>query len=220
MVSICASSSRSRRPKCFHLGTIWKRNTSVSSSRQTFGPWIYDRNPSCTSLIKGASPSRQTSYCKIKFAKPNFYSTRIMKLSFVLAPLALISSLVSALSVSYDTAYDNAGQSLDTVACSNGPNGLETRGFTTFGSLPTFPRIGGAPSILAWDSPNCGGCWNLTYVNPQGKSNSIVITAIDVATPNYNIGLKAMNQLTNNQAVALGRVTITAAALPASSCGL
>ncbi|KJA15936.1 hypothetical protein HYPSUDRAFT_71710 [Hypholoma sublateritium FD-334 SS-4] len=143
-----------------------------------------------------------------------------MKLSVILAPLALISSLVSALTVSYDTAYDNAGQSLDTVACSNGPNGLETRGFTTFGSLPTFPRIGGAPSITAWDSPNCGGCWNLTYVNPQGKSTSIVITAIDVATPNYNIGLNAMNQLTNNQAVALGRVTITAAALPASSCGL
>ncbi|KAJ3514178.1 hypothetical protein NLJ89_g2517 [Agrocybe chaxingu] len=49
---------------------------------------------------------------------------------------------------------------------------------------------------------------------------SVVITAIDVAIPNYNIALSAMNELTNNQAVQFGIVPVTAAQVPASACGL
>ncbi|KAF8958838.1 Cerato-platanin [Flammula alnicola] len=142
-----------------------------------------------------------------------------MKLAIIFAPLAFLPSFISALSTSYDPAYDNASQSLSTVACSNGANGLQTRGFTTFGSLPNFAHIGGAPAVTGWNSPACGTCWQLTYQNPQGVSTSINITAIDVATPNFNIALSAMNQLTGGNAVQLGRVTVTAVQVPATGCG-
>ena len=142
-----------------------------------------------------------------------------MKLS-IFASLALLSSVSYAVNVSFDTVYDNASESLDNVACSTGTNGLVTRGFTTFGTLPTFPRIGGAPAVTGFNSAACGSCWNLTFTNGQGKSTSITITAIDVATPDFNIGLTAMNELTGNQAVQIGRAPITAAQIAASNCGL
>lgn len=144
-----------------------------------------------------------------------------MRLSLIFTSIVvLLTSAHAQLSVSYDTEYDNADQSLTTVACSNGPNGLITRGFTTFGSLPNFPHIGGAPAVTGFDSPGCGTCWELTYVNAEGVSTSINILAIDVATPNYNIALEAMNELTDNEAIFLGRVPVTAVELPASNCGL
>ena len=144
-----------------------------------------------------------------------------MKLSLIFTSFAvLLTSVHAQLSVSYDTAYDNSGTSLSSVACSDGPNGLLTRGFTTFGSLPKFPFIGGAPAVTGWNSPGCGTCWELTYVNSQGVSTSINILAIDVATPNYNIALEAMNNLTNGEATFLGRVPVTAVKVAPSVCGL
>ncbi|KZT11128.1 Cerato-platanin [Laetiporus sulphureus 93-53] len=118
-------------------------------------------------------------------------------------------------SVSYDNTYDNAAGSLDTVACSNGPNGLESKGYTTFGSLPDFPYIGGAQAVTGWDSPNCGTCWQLTY-----DGNTINVLAIDVALNGFNIAEEAMNALTDNQAGFLGRITATATQVDASVCGL
>ncbi|KAF9484938.1 elicting plant response protein [Pholiota conissans] len=142
-----------------------------------------------------------------------------MKLA-LFAPLAFFTSMVAAVSVTYDTIYDNASKSLAVVACSDGSNGLLTRGFTTFGSLPSFPNIGGAPAVTGWNSPACGSCWKLTFKNAQGASRSIFVTAIDVATPDFNIGLAAMNQLTFGQAQQIGRAPITAAQVAASNCGL
>ena len=57
-------------------------------------------------------------------------------------------------------------------------------------------------------------------MNAEGVSTSINILAIDVATPNYNIALEAMNELTDDQAISLGRAPVTAVQLPASNCGL
>jgi len=144
-----------------------------------------------------------------------------MKLSLIFTSFAvLLTSVHAQLTVSFDQKYDNGAQSLDTVACSNGPNGLETRGFTTFGSLPKFPFIGGAPAVTGFDSPGCGTCWALTFVDAQGTSTSINVLAIDVATPNFNIALEAMNVLTNGQATFLGRVPVTANQVDPSLCGL
>lgn len=143
-----------------------------------------------------------------------------MKFSLIFSSLAVLLTPIHAqLTASYDTQYDNSSQSLSTVACSDGPNGLLTRGFTTFGSLPNFPLIGGAPAVTGYDSPGCGTCWELTYVNAQGISTSINILAIDVAT-DYNIALEAMNELTDNQATFLGRVPVTAISVAPSACGL
>ncbi|PSR87105.1 Cerato-platanin [Coniella lustricola] len=117
--------------------------------------------------------------------------------------------------VSYDTTYDNAATSLGVTACSDGANGLETKGYSTLGSLPGFPYIGGAPAIAGWNSANCGTCWTLTY-----NGHSINVLAVDVGSGGFNLAEEAMNALTNNQAVALGRITATATEVDASVCGL
>ncbi|KAI0028208.1 SnodProt1 [Vararia minispora EC-137] len=138
-----------------------------------------------------------------------------MKFTFAGAVLAF-ASFVSATNVRYDTTYDNGSGDMTTVSCSDGPNGLITRyGFQTFGDIPTFPNIGAAQAIAGWNSPSCGTCWKLTY---QGKS--IFVTAIDHAGDGFNIAEKAMNTLTNGQAVALGKISATATQVDASNCGL
>ncbi|KKK16739.1 hypothetical protein ARAM_003427 [Aspergillus rambellii] len=152
-----------------------------------------------------------------------------MKFTAVLSllPLLLTSSLAApveveieeraaaaASTVSWDAKFDVAGSSMTTVACSDGTNGLMTKGYSTFGSLPSFPRIGGAPTIPGWNSPQCGACYSLEY-----NGRSIYITAIDAAPGGFNIGMTAMNTLTNGQAEALGRVPVTYTQVDRSLCG-
>ena len=60
--------------------------------------------------------------------------------------------------VSYDPKYDQGSTSLSTVACSDGSNGMMTKGYTNFSSLPSFPYIGGADVIDGYDSSRCGEC--------------------------------------------------------------
>ncbi|KAF8810054.1 snodprot1 [Phlegmacium glaucopus] len=143
-----------------------------------------------------------------------------MKLANTFASLAILLTSVSAqLTASYDTGFDDAGRSLSSVACSDGPNGLLTRNFTTFGSLPKYPHVGGAPAVTGWNSPGCGTCWTVTYTNPEGAATSVNILAID-ANSNFNIATSAMNELTNGQAIFLGRVPVTAVEVDRSVCGL
>jgi hypothetical protein len=143
----------------------------------------------------------------------------------------LITSTVAALatcaiatsySLSYDTYYDTGSNSLNTVACSDGSNGLEPRGYITFNSIPNFPYIGGAPQVTGWNSAYCGSCWEITYTSPSVTATKYV-TAIDVgdeARDGFNLSLEAMNGLTGGQAESLGRVTVTAAQVDESNCGL
>ena len=136
--------------------------------------------------------------------------------SLALTLLAAVSTTLAAtVTVSYDETYDNANGQLTTVACSDGPNGLITKGYTTFGSLPHFPNIGGAAAVGGWDSSMCGTCWQLTY---NGKS--INVLAIDHADEGFNIALEAMNTLTGGQAQQLGRINASVKQVSASSCGL
>lgn len=143
-----------------------------------------------------------------------------MKFFGTLAPIVALATFAQAVSTTFDPVYDNGDQSLDTVECSTGSNGMITKGFTTFGSLPTFPNIGGAPAITDFNDPDCGSCWNLTFTNSKGAKKSVVITAIDVSGPDFNIGETAMNTLTGNQAENLGIVPVTATRLANSACGL
>ncbi|KAL3439390.1 Cerato-platanin-domain-containing protein [Aspergillus tetrazonus] len=122
--------------------------------------------------------------------------------------------------LSYDTKYDVADTSLTTVACSDGDYGLITEGYTTFGSLPTFARIGGAPTIPGWNSPNCGSCYQITYTSATGQTNSIIMTAIDTAPGGFNVGQQAMDLLTGDRAAELGRIDITWTQVGREQCGL
>lgn len=143
-----------------------------------------------------------------------------MKFSTILAPIALLPSLALAVTLAYDTVYDNAKGSMTTVACSDGSNGLITRGFNTFGSLKNFPNIGGASAIPSWNSPNCGTCWNVTYTNSTGGKKTISILALDVSVNGFVISLASMNTLTNGNAVQFGRVNVASTQVNASVCGL
>ena len=71
-------------------------------------------------------------------------------IALLVAPFA-----VSATHVSWDSVYDQGTESLADVACSDGPNGLLTKGYSEFEDLPSFPYIGGS-SVASWNSPYCG----------------------------------------------------------------
>ena len=135
------------------------------------------------------------------------------------ATLALVlpAFAQSQQSVTYDTTYDDSAFSLTGVACSDGVNGLINKGYTTLGSLPSFPYVGGAFAVAHYNSPNCGTCWKLYYAE-TGKT--INVLAVDVALDGFNISEEAMNKLTGGLAVELGRVEVTATQVPASVCGL
>jgi hypothetical protein len=144
--------------------------------------------------------------------------------SALLATLSLVAAAPAAasaqtVSVSFDPKFDVGTSSLNTVSCSDGPYGLVTAGFTDFASLPNFPKIGGAPTIPGWNSENCGACYQLHYTGGR-VDKTINVIAVDAAPGGFNIGLQAMNELTNNQAEQLGRITATYVEVDASVCGL
>lgn len=126
-----------------------------------------------------------------------------------------LAAAAQAVSVSYDTGYDDGSRSLTAVSCSDGANGLITKyGWQTQGQIRNFPYIGGVDAVGGWNSPSCGTCWQLTY---NGKS--INVLAIDHAS-GFNIGLAAMNDLTNGQAGSLGRIEAQSQQVGLNACGL
>lgn len=129
---------------------------------------------------------------------------------------AATAQLVS--SVSYDTKFDQGTTSLNTVSCSNGANGLITQGYSTFNSLPGFPFIGGAPTVEGWNSASCGKCYKIHYKNGN-IDNTINLLAVDAAPGGFNLGLQAMNRLTNGQAEDLGRVEASYWEVDRAQCG-
>ncbi|KAL2060243.1 hypothetical protein VTL71DRAFT_9638 [Oculimacula yallundae] len=135
-------------------------------------------------------------------------------MQFTAAFLSLLS-VASAITVSYDTGYDQGSRSLSVVSCSDGSNGLLTKGFAAQGNLPSFPRIGGASVIAGWNSASCGTCWALQY-----NGRTINVLAMDHAAQGFNIAREALDELTGGQAVALGRIDANYWQVPASSCGL
>ena len=136
-------------------------------------------------------------------------------LAALFAPAALGASTATTVSVSFDQGYDNAATSLATVACSDGSHGLLTGGYTTFGSLPSFPNIGGTSVVAGWNSNQCGTCWTLAY-----NGTTINVLAMDAAANGWNIGLRAMNALTGGHAQQLGRVNAVATLVDKARCGL
>ena len=138
-----------------------------------------------------------------------------MKLTSAIVSLMTLFSVALAVDVRYDTAYGNANGLLSTVACSDGANGLLTKGFTTFGSLPSFPNIGAAQAIAGWNSTACGSCWQISY---EGKSVNVI--AVDHAGDGFNLSLEAVNTLTNGHATEFGVIDAQAEQVDKSLCGL
>ena len=134
----------------------------------------------------------------------------------LLASIALVSAQAPVtVPLTFDTTYDIAAQSLATVSCSNGPNGLLTKGFTTFGSLPNFPNISGSSVVAGFNSANCGTCWTLRFQN-----NSTNVLVIDHAANGFNMARTANDVLTGGAGVFFGTVQVTAVQVNATNCGL
>jgi hypothetical protein len=70
----------------------------------------------------------------------------------------------------------NAGDSLTTVACSDGANGIMTK-FGYSNLSPMYPYVT-AFSGATWNSPNCGKC-----VRVQGSVATVYLTVIDQCGP-------------------------------------
>jgi len=140
-------------------------------------------------------------------------------LAFASLPLFILPAFSSVMTLSYDTVYDDGATSLDRVACSNGNNGLVTRGYTTFASLPSYPYICGIEFVKGWNSPNCGTCYNVTYGNP-GEKKTFSILAVDTDPNGMNIGENVMNKMTNGNAVEYGTVEADVEQVAESYCGL
>ncbi|OJA15474.1 hypothetical protein AZE42_06351 [Rhizopogon vesiculosus] len=141
-----------------------------------------------------------------------------MKITCVLvyiAAFALSALAQTTETLSYDTNYDNGSLSLSSVACSDGANGLETKGYTTLSSLPQFPNVGGVYTVTGYNSAACGSCYEVTFGN-----NTVAILAVDVSKTGFTVSQAAMNTLTGNLAAELGRVDVTATQVDASVCGL
>ncbi|KAG6326276.1 hypothetical protein ID866_12813 [Astraeus odoratus] len=83
------------------------------------------------------------------------------------------------------------------------------------GSLPSFPFVGGAPTVQQWDDPNCGKCYTITY-----GTSTINVLEVDVSKNGFTVSQQAMDNLTNYSAQALGRVPITYIEADASACHL
>ncbi|RPB29659.1 Cerato-platanin, partial [Terfezia boudieri ATCC MYA-4762] len=117
----------------------------------------------------------------------------------------------------WDSTYDNGSLSTLSVACSDGSNGLYTKGYKTLSTIPNFPLVGAAPTIAGWNSPNCGKCFAVTY-----SGNTIYITGVDTSRSRTDFVLSkaALNKLTGGLADQLGRVTVTWSQLPSGArCG-
>lgn len=151
--------------------------------------------------------------------------------TFVLASLFALASAVAVpadtdsdflghrpITISIEKKFDEGSTSLNTVACSDGSNGLIKKGFSTFNSLPKYPLIASAPTVKGWNSPKCGQCYQLYYHN--GKiEQTLNVLAVDAGPAGFNLGSKAMEKLTHGEGEQKGRVQASYVEIDQSKCG-
>lgn len=133
-----------------------------------------------------------------------------MKFSILSVLLLAGSAFAVTETATFDTVYDDAANSLDIVSCSN-----LVSSFPTFGSIPTFPNIGGSFAVTGFASPGCGTCWQLS-----ANGSTIFFTAIDHAGDGFNLSEESLNALTNGQAVRVGSAQVDAVQVHISNCGM
>ena len=146
------------------------------------------------------------SFCTISFALALFFTQVAHAQPQAAAPTP------SPLRAAFDGTFDNPSYSVGNVACSNGANGLAAK-YPTFANVPNYPYIGGAFDV-AWNSPNCGGCWSIT--NPANGA-SIFMTAVDSAGHGFNLGTAAFNVLNGGQQTT---IDVVATKVAPSNCGI
>lgn len=139
-------------------------------------------------------------------------------MQFTTIIFSILSAAATAFAASgtaaYDTTYDTVSLSTLSIACSDGINGLNTKGYPTLGSLPRFPRVGASAEVGGWGSTNCGKCYAVTW-----QTKTINVIAVDHAGEGWVLSRAALDELTGGLAVMLGRVPVTWVSVPQSACG-
>ncbi|RXW25321.1 hypothetical protein EST38_g496 [Candolleomyces aberdarensis] len=120
--------------------------------------------------------------------------------------------------INFDDRYCVGSTSLQTTACSTGENGLITRGFPTFGSLPTFPAIAGSQFVEGFNSTSCGACWEVFDPN---TGRSVFLTLVNTAPTGFTLCTDTLLALTGfNRTNVPNSIPVEARAIPAADCGL
>ena len=117
----------------------------------------------------------------------------------------------------YDTRYDNLDAPIDDLSCSDGENGLITKGYPTLGSLiQGKPHVDvGAKFNVSWNSSECGTCYSIMY-----NLRSIYIIAVDNAGDSgFNLSKRAFDKLTNGRAEEIGSVSMAWNLVDPKYCG-
>ena len=108
------------------------RNQNSASYSSNYYP-----TPSSCSCYSSTSyySSQPPSYTSSSYSSPKVnYPPKTTPTPY--KPLSEPNTPSSTMRATYDTAYDNKSGSLNSVACSNGANGLMAR-FPTFGDIPS-----------------------------------------------------------------------------------
>ncbi|KAJ7577468.1 SnodProt1 [Mycena floridula] len=138
--------------------------------------------------------------------------------------LFIASTVATLASMSYDDTYGSPAASLSSVACSDGKYGLLSR-FPTFGSLPTYPNVGGISHIEQWDSQNCGSCWEIRCGQKKIYFSGIDSAGetpgnLDLGTVNIVVTSWMMDECTSGMAKELGVLEVEYVQVERSFCGL
>ena len=128
-----------------------------------------------------------------------------------LFPLAALTSAQTLQRLTYSQIYDNAGDSIDNAACGDQ---LSSK-WPTFGSIPTFPAIGGSYAVGNFASPNCGSCWLLQN---QTKDVSVYFTAIDFAAEGFISSEETFFQIGGEAGLQAGSIEVWATQVDESNC--
>ena len=173
-----------------------------------------------------SSSSSSVLECYILPSSQELVFTVYSNMKFVLTSLfAILAYTMVAVAqptlqttINFDDRYCVGPTSLQTTACSTGENGLITRGFPTFGSLPSFPAIAGSQIVEGFNSTSCGACWRVTY-GPTARSVSL--TLVNTAPIGFTLCTNTLLALTGfNRSNVPANIPVEAMAVPAADCGL
>ncbi|KAG1772408.1 Cerato-platanin [Suillus occidentalis] len=114
--------------------------------------------------------------------------------------------------VTWDTAYSDPSASLATVSCSDGKNGLLTKGYTTFG----HPSLHSPTSEV---SQAVSGTPPYVYTTPSGHQTTVYITAVDNSYT-FNVSPHTFDDLTDGTGFEAGKVKVRAVRVSPSKCGM
>lgn len=114
--------------------------------------------------------------------------------------------------VTWNNIYDNGGQSLSSLACSQWAS---KNNFKTLSDVPGFPFVGGADVVNGTNTAQCGDCYT---INDLQTGEAVSVTVVDAAGAGFVVSLEALNNVTNGEAMELGSIAADVQQAPNGKC--